>query len=40
VLSTDDFFIDRYTGAYKFDGTRLDEAHEWNQEEGELLDLI
>jgi NEDD4-binding protein 2 len=31
AYSTDDFFVEAATGAYQFDGSRLQEAHTWNQ---------
>lgn len=31
VFSTDDYFIDKKTGEYKFDPTLLGKAHSWNQ---------
>jgi predicted kinase len=30
VLSTDDFFVDRKTGEYKYRAEEIDRAHKWN----------
>ena len=41
IFSTDEFFFERETGEYNFDGSKLAEAHAWNQQrvEGLMRDL-
>ena len=31
VFSTDDFFVNKTTGKYEFDGSKIGRAHQWNQ---------
>jgi len=35
IASADDYFIDQRTGNYNFDGTRIDEAHQWCRSKAE-----